>query len=483
MNRYIENILKRIGICSVFMWTFLVPILSSGQKNIKANPYAVQISTQGAFVSCNTEIVTLSKGLNSVRLQNLAKDISVSNISLKLPENTKIISIEKHFVSEPKNDPEFSKIDSMLKFTQDSLNWVLFAIERNKQLVEILRSNQKIEVSDKSIYVDDLDELLNYYKLKYRKLERDKLNRIYHRNQLISQIDSLKTAKQRRIATLNYPFTYVDVQISSPMEQNCIIQINYSTRLASWEPKYTVWLNNNESSLELNGLLRQNTGVNWVNCQIGLSYGENELPSNQRVVNITANDKKTVNNNESVYLNALNRQELKSELLFEINPSISALTKSNVSVTGLQGVYLPKACANYITSTGLQFIDSLQSDLFSDSFQIELGLTNEITFSKELSKEKLKKAIIGSRQTVEVEWIISVINNSDKKQKINLIDILPSYNIAEVETELNLPKGAQINEKSFSYLTEIDPKERVEIKYGFKISAPKSFELTNNYYN
>ncbi|MGB0429206.1 MAG: DUF4139 domain-containing protein [Bacteroidia bacterium] len=464
-----------------------MPTFLLGQLSVNANPTSVQLTQDYAFVVNECESIQLSKGNNLVRVYNLAKDVSIADMSFKLSTGAKITSVRLITLDYPEADSEVKKIDSLISSINDSLKWVLFSIERNNYLKQILKSNSKITVSDKSIYVDDLDELLNYYKFKLRNLENEKQQRIYHRNSLVDQLKGLETAKRDRITTLNYPRTYLELQISSPMQENCTIQTHYKTQLASWQPNYSIWQKSDESFFEINAVCSQSTGVNWNNCILNLSYGsklaiENGIENAYPITSFLVDDKVSIKSDEKVAIYNIYNQGVEVKSRFEIMPSKFSLPQNITQISGFSGLFLPKGNITYISQTGFQKLDSTSSSLFDDSLVILIGNTDEIKYSKSLSKEKLKKAIIGNRQSAEIEWSIQISNNTNKNQQIQLIDILPESKNANIEIEFKLPKGAKSQGNKLIYNTMLESAETITVKYGFTISAPKSIEL-KNYYN
>lgn len=484
LNRYLVNPPK--GIFAAF--PILIWVLSFGtakaQIETEAKVKAVSLMPSAAFISCHTSAVNLTKGYNQIDVGNVAKDLRLANLSFQQIKGAEITSIEIIKKGSVKKDNRIIEIDSLLQIANDSLDWVEFSIKRNDQLSYILYKNSEIEVSDKSIYVDDLDELLIYYKQKLRKLEAEKRKLNYHKNLLVYQIDSLKTAKENRIATLGLPSTYIRMHISSSMASSTTINFNYSTSLANWWPNYTIKVSEDNSSIQVGAVCYQNTGVDWESTNLSLSYGQasdkNMASSLVKFSNIGGYN---VKSDDTLYINSVLNQEINTFESFLCKPSQSPLVSKLLALNGLDGLFLPKGQLQLISNSGQIHFDSLSSDLFSDSTFYDLGYTNEIYFNRTLSKEKLRKSILGNKKTAEIEWTITFENKSNKVQTILIEDFLPSASKNEIEIDLNLPRSSKSYDDTFIYSFELEPGEKEEIKYGFNISAPKAIELKDYYKN
>ncbi|MFY0675211.1 MAG: DUF4139 domain-containing protein [Bacteroidia bacterium] len=457
--------------------------IAHAQIKTEAKVQAVSLNPSWAFLSCTTPTFIIKPGQNQIDIGNIAKDVKVSSLSFSKIENGNITSIkvlEKRTISD---DSKIRTIDSLTNLALDSLDWVEFSLLKNEQLRRLLIKNGDIEVSDKSIYVDDLDELLTYFNQKLRKLEAEKRKLDYHRNSLIYQIDSLKTAKEKRIATLEVRSKYVRVNISSTMESSTSLNFHYVTNLAGWYPCYSTTVGDKVSKMSIDAFCHQNTGVYWKSVMLNLSYGQSKKNMSSSLVQFSSNALVDLNSSDTVKINSILEQNIETTEIFYCKPSSYPLLSKQMTIAGLDGLYLPKGLLTLESNTGYLYFDSLQSTLFSDSVIYNLGYSNEVVFKRDLSKEKLRKSMLGNKQTAEIEWVVNFENKSNKSQTILIEDFLPSVIKNEIEIDLNLPRGTKINDDTFTYFFEIEPQERKEIKYGFIISAPKTIELNDYYKN
>jgi hypothetical protein len=484
LNRCLVNARKGIFVVfPILIWVFSFST-AMAQIETEAKVKAVSLMPNAAFLTCETSSIALVKGQNQIDIRNISRDVKLANLSFRQMSGAEITSVEIRKRGAYQNDQIIKRIDSLQKIANDSLNWVEFTLKRNEQLSHILYKNSEIEVSDKSIYVDDLDELLIYYKQKLRKLEVEKRKLNYHKNLLVYQIDSLQTAKEKRIATLGLPSTYLRLNISSSMTSSANINFNYTTGLSGWQPNYTILVGEEQSSLQIGAVCYQSTGVNWESTALSLSYGQAEDKNMESsLVQFSSIGDININSNDTIFINSILSQEIETFESFICKPSQSPLALKTVAINGLDGLYLPLGQLKLVSKSGQVHFDSLSSHLFSDSTTYNLGYSNDIIFNRTLSKEKLRKSILGKKKTAEIEWSISFENTSNKVQTILIEDFLPSASKNEVEIDLNLPRGAKTYDDTFTYSFELEPGEKEEIVYGFLISAPKSFDLKDYYKN
>lgn len=452
---------------------------STSQSKIKN----VSIYQNSALIVADTEPISFTKGFNSITISGITQGVDQNSLSLKCDPTLKVLkTIVIVDVLPIGKDKIIAGFDKEIASLQDSLKWVEFALKRNEILKKTVYDNREIEVSDRSIYVDDLDELLVFLKLKLRNLENEKEKRVYHRNTLNYQIDSLKTAKQNRIATLGYPKASITAQISAENDIKTPLQLFYKTEKADWTPKYIIALDQEKSTLNFRADVAQSSGLNWTDVNTALVYGENG-DMNRPCVTMNINKNVSISNGDSAINIDVRKFDIECKQIFKVNPSKKSFALLEYQVTGLRGEYLPQGPVTFISSTGQQHFDTLESTLFHDSVSYQFGYVNDITFERTLSKEKLSRALIGNKHSVEVEWTLNVINNSSEDQLIEITDFLPNNKENIIGLELNLPKNAITTDNEFSFSDKLKPGEEKDYTYGFKITAPKGENLNDYYEN
>lgn len=470
---------KCLVLCGLF---FLNVLFVQAQTRYNSKITKAYLFNDGAYLQSVAADVEVTTGLNEIIITGLPLNVKKSSINLALSNvNVRIVDLEIITDSTGfKNDKVVQRIERELRSANDSMRGIQFSESRLQFLNKTLLANNQIEVSDKSIYVDDLDELLIYYRNKLRELNNEK-ERIKHHKKLISrQIDSLNTAKHKRITTLGYPSTYLNIEISSQINTTVPVRIFYQSPLANWQPEYTISGGAEDASLSMTALIQQNTGFQWQQVDISLGYGSiSKKLTNAYQPNTTLqlSQVERVESNQPKRIFDVMKIPLSVKQFYLCQPNDNNLSQLNYVFGGLMGEYLPQGKLTIISNNYSQVFDTLQSALFLDSLSYSLGYTNEVTCVKTLSKEKLKKSLIGGKNTQILEWTISISNNTNAPQKVVLADMLPTFDGEEIQYEFNLPKGASHNNSNISYTATLQGGETTEITYGFQITAPKGASI------
>lgn len=442
--------------------------------------------------------VFIKKGIQELVLDGFGNSIDPKSIRSKIDgEHSRIVSIRIDSVNHHRANETFNKLEGAISILQDTLISIEQSLKRLEYLEEVLKHNRQITVSDKSIYVDDLDELLDYYRNKRRLFDNEKQYLEHHRKSVSHQIDSLETAKNAVATTLgiNRPLLYV--QIAAENDEEIGMEFWYDVSEVSWRPSYSVSLVDSEvGEVAMSSHLKQSTGVDWQGIQLSLSYGEQFIARNQYRTNKTTNGI-TVSNpfsvvrvdqpislkhGETTFLNGVAQFPVKYDITHYCIPEQSNLAVENIKFTRLSGVYLPKGAAVIEGGERVQISDTLENTFFDDSLVYSMGFTSDILVTKQLEKEKFKKSIIGNKQSISVSWRLEMKNERSEDVWVTILDRLPSTKKTSVVIENDLPKGAVLVQGALSYTVKLKANETTEVSYGFQINTPKG-ETIKDYYN
>lgn len=457
---------------------------AQGQIYTTANPYRIELTTQGAHVLAETPAIALAKGENRVVVMGLSSDTRLDQVQYFLGEAVSVVRAELindstlHF-----NDLELKEIGQDLLEAQDSLRGVLFTESQIAYLKTILDQNKRIEVSDKSIYIDDLDELLTFYKRRLRSLQRDLNTAKLHKKRLIHQIDSLKKAKRRRLTTLAPPVHGVGLNLVADFDMEQTVRIAFFTHMAKWTPQYALVTDNENANLEVNASIEQNTGVNWKQVELHLSYNQTgdwkQANGGRHSVTYPVKHPIQLGNGQSLFIPNVSNYQVDTRQVYLCDPTLSHMSQPFVDVKGLSGVFLPTGMITIKTATNGQVMDSFTSGIFQDSMSFALPLTHDVASTKFLVKEKLSNSLVGNKVSSKVEWTATVTNSTPMAQTIVFRDRIPFASAnPNVLIEYNLPKGGTQFNGYFEQTLQLEANESIELNYGFQITAPKGTNLT-----
>ena len=437
-----------------------------------------------AIITAQSEPVKLKKGINGLLFRGIASSAETSSIRINAGESTRVLGYKWVTDSSHLQDDQVVRLNAELQVKNDSLQSAQRAEQRLLYARKVLNENIQIDVSDKSIYIDDLDELVIYYKNALRRWDKEYIELKHHKKRINHQLDSLETSKRRRVATLRALNTGLFVQISAQLEVERTVDFSYQTKSAFWEPTYFVSLTDQgNASIEMSASIQQQTGLNWKQIDLSLEFGNTNKTTLNKVFSanyLTTNYKVNVPNGETTFIFDLKSIDCSYEVFNLLNPNVSAHPFISLQLSNLSGYTLPRGIVTIKTPSGYQSTDTLASVLTSDSLVFSIGIDNEILCTKSISKEKLTKSIVGNKQTLNVEWNAQLTNNSGQQQVVTYADYLPA-NIEGATVESSLPKGSITADGKFSYAISLEPGETKTISYKFKIAAPKGVDI-NDYY-
>lgn len=497
------------------MFWFLVPLCYGSldlhaQQNPQFNSYVdkVRLFEKWAVVETHTAPFQLQEGLNSLEVVGLSNDVELSSIQISPSRNVEVLNVRLGLDSVSiLNYKLYKRLTDSLKILTDSLNRRNEALKRHYFLKRTLEVNNDIRVSDRSIYIDDLDELLHFYNAKLAEMDRKELRLISQVASLSHQIESISTAKKELITTLGYPRASVHVLLRARESKSDSLRLNYVTHKASWSPVYSLQLNSNQETTEISHWANvvQRTGFDWKNVE--LSFHAAVSPGDKFLQN-TDIDKvlerapiigelsgrdfsgKRVKVIHGFSLNSGNEQliRLKEEnypsgLFRYYYPALSNDVYAFAYVKGLAGDVLPYGPVSLNRDGVYVGTDSLKSEVFDDSLTFNFGPVRDLEIHRELEKDKLRKSILKSVVKQEVEFKLKIENKSGIPQEFILVDKIPTGILEDVEIDYNLPRGSEINReaKFFSAIIKVPEGETIEIQYGFQVKYPKELVIRNIY--
>lgn len=438
----------------------------------------------GALITAQSRPITLKKGVSGILFKGIASSAPESSIRINVGESVRVLSYKWVTDSNLIQDEDLRRINAEIAVQKDSLRSANRAERRLLYAKGVLDANRQIDVSDKSIYIDDLDELVTYYKSALRAWDNEFMQLKHHKKALNHQIDSLETAKSSLMTTLESINTALYVQLSAQTEVKRTLDFTYEIETAHWEPDYFISLNGDgEASLAMSARVHQSTGFDWNDIALSFEFGEDSEGADGATYSanfMKASQVTNVPQHVETYIFDLKKLNCTYQMASIANPNTSAHPYNSVLLSNLSGFSLPKGKVTLKTVSGFQKTDTLSSSIDQDSNWFSLGLDNGVLCTKSISKEKLSKSIVGSKQTLSLEWEAVLVNNSSRTQNITYTDYLPIAGEG-VLIENDLPKGSQSSTSQFSYNVVLEPGASETISYKFRIEAPKGTNI-NNYY-
>ncbi len=261
---------------TALIFALMISILSMHAKEITKEVKVTQATVylKGAKVTASTQI-TLSRGKNYVRLENLPRDLNPNTISIQLPGTVDMMSIvpemQKHKPYEA--DAEELRLQDEIKKNNRQLELYNIQIRTLQSEKGIIESNKQIVTHEKMTNVEQLEKLTAFYAKKVLEIENsiftlnEKRQEFVDKNKEISD----KIVKRRPAnKVLGYD---VVLELDTKTDQAIEITISYLVENAGWVPSYDIRAKSEKKAVEINykGKIYQNTGQEWNNIKLSVS--------------------------------------------------------------------------------------------------------------------------------------------------------------------------------------------------------------------
>lgn len=263
----------------ILLITALALQVASYAQNAKAATLPVTDVTvfmSGAQVT-HSDIVSLKAGENQIRITDLTANLDPNSIQVEGNSNYLIISVRHQldYTLQPTSNPKAKQIlDSLddLRFKQKELSGLKGVYERERAL---LNENMNIKGQNAALLVDDLEEMANFYRerfkvIQYKMLELE--DQEADNNQLIS---SLQQRLGQMNARKNSNPSEVLITIQANKEGKFPLKMSYLAFQAGWIPMYDLRAEDINSNIDFQYRARvfQSTGNDWNDVNLTISTG------------------------------------------------------------------------------------------------------------------------------------------------------------------------------------------------------------------
>lgn len=263
----------------ILLITALALQVASYAQNAKAATLPVTDVTvfmSGAQVT-HSDIVSLKAGENQIRITDLTANLDPNSIQVEGNSNYLIISVRHQldYTLQPTSNPKAKQIlDSLddLRFKQKELSGLKGVYERERAL---LNENMNIKGQNAALLVDDLEEMANFYRerfkvIQYKMLELE--DQEADNNQLIS---SLQQRLNQMNARKNSNPSEVLITLQATKEGKFPLKVSYLAYQAGWIPMYDLRAEDINSNIDFQYRARvfQSTGNDWNDVNLTISTG------------------------------------------------------------------------------------------------------------------------------------------------------------------------------------------------------------------
>jgi uncharacterized protein (TIGR02231 family) len=241
-------------------------------KEVVVNQATVYL--KGAKVTASAQ-VSLVRGKNFVRLENLPRDLNPNTISISLPKSVDMMSILPEFqTAKPfeADAEELRLLDEIKKNNRqvELLNLQIKTLSAEKAIID---NNKQIVTHEKMTNVEQLEKLTAFYAKKVLEIENALFGLNEKRQELLDKNRDINEKIQKR-RPVNRVLGYdVVLELDTKTDQAAEITISYLVENAGWIPSYDIRAKSDKKAVEINykGKIYQNTGQEWNNIKLSVS--------------------------------------------------------------------------------------------------------------------------------------------------------------------------------------------------------------------
>lgn len=509
--------------------------MSFGQnaKSIDPKITDVTVFLNGAQVTHSGD-VSMKAGENQLKIGYLPLQLDPNSIQVEGGNGYMIVSV-RHQVNYLQNTGG----NAEWKAIKDSLDFYTFQAQeiaglKNVVLQEkqLLEANREMKGSNAVLVADDLMEMANFFKerfkqIEYRWLELMEQSRVNQEN--IQRMQNQMSSLNQRSGSNPSEILFT---IRADKDGKFPLKLSYFTQNAGWYPNYDLRAEDINSPIELvyRAKVFQSTGNDWKGVNLTISTGnpivggqiptlypwylypyqiqevaimyqgiENATPSvmfNNNSIKEKREDM-TMANFTQVSNNTVNT-EFKINLPYDVpsdnQPYDVIMQKENVKgvfdyvtipkldndaflrarlTDWMQYSLIPGESNIYFKGTfvGKGFIDPAQA---IDTLTVSLGRDRAIQVKREQIKEYSKTSLFGNKQKTTKAFEITVTNTKKQAITIEIEDQLPISQNEEIEVEVEETSGASIGfNQELSWKLTLQPGETVKKVIRFNVKYPK----------
>lgn len=235
---------------------------------------------KGAKVVAITKI-TLVKGKNFIRLENLPREMNPNTISITVPKTIDLMSVSPELQTAKPYKAEFEDLRLLEQIKKNNRQIEVYNLQINMLTANKSKRNKKPTKKlhrklrrTKSSDVERLEKLTAQYAKKAMVID-NALNSLNEKKQeLTNQNKALndQLAQGRSVSTKPLGYDVV-LELDSKSDQSVELSLSYLVEQAGWIPSYSIYAKTDKKAVEIkyNGKIYQNTGQEWNNIKLSIS--------------------------------------------------------------------------------------------------------------------------------------------------------------------------------------------------------------------
>lgn len=514
----------------------------SGQKETKhlisSEVNAATIYLSGAELNRTAQIV-LKRGNNLLVFKGLSPYVNTKSIRVSGDVDLSILSIstKTNYLTKKKELPVIERLKDSLQIIENEFR--LNNDEKSAYIAEkeMIMANKSIGGNNNGVPISELKQSADFFRERMMDINK-RIAKLDHRNQ---KLKVLSTKYKNELKEVNsrssYTETDVLVLLSSDIERNSKIDLQYLVANAGWVPGYDIKAADLSKPIELvyKAKVFNNTAIAWDNIALKLSIADPSLSISKPILkpwyldyytayntrskkgmgymqNMIVEDAKGEEEKSRVFESTITEEnydeldipDLNTEFEIKSKYSIPADDKPYVveieehtlpaifehfAVTKMdKGVFL---LAKIIGWEDLNLVDGYANVYFKgtylgesvirtrnvkDTLDLSLGRDEKVLVTRSKLKDYCSKQLIGSKLKETLAFELVAKNNRKTPVDIDIYDQIPISKNSEIEVKVLDVSQGEYNSVTgeVKWRYKLNPGESRKMKLSFSIKYPKN---------
>ena len=450
----------------IFLLLSFLSTFSFKAQNLKENIIKSEVKSAVVFLKNaqinREEIVSLSKGENTLKFINLSPFIDRKSIQVKA-KNIEIqaINFQKDFLKPLKKNSKLKNFEAELLSIEQLVSSKNVDLEIVKEEISFLKSNKTIG-GNQTLTATTFKDAANYYGNKIKNLKTTEFKLKKEILKLEHKISTLKKQINEVAPKINFGSGEIVIRLKSNSIKKIKFILSYNVSNVGWYPSYDVRVKNIKSPLELiyKANLYQNSKVNWKDVTLSFSSGN---PSKSNKVKEVIPYFIGYGTNPPNYNNQINTVNGKvTDEFGEVLPSASVLIKGTTigTTTDFDGNFsleIPQSNKNErliicylgyktqessVNSNSVNVVLEQSSNSLDEIVVIGYGTKRK---GSNKNKRSISSALSGKSAGIAIRGVSSI-----KEEKISTINTKQIVNQTTVNFKVVKPYSISSSNKNFS---------------------------------
>ncbi|MGL4346927.1 MAG: DUF4139 domain-containing protein [Chitinophagaceae bacterium] len=496
------------------------------QKEVPSNIEKVTVYLNGAQIT-RVAKVELNAGKNILLFKGLPSVLNKKNLQAMATGGDDVlllgVTTTLNYINRQQNSPEIIALEKKRNQLKDTTL-------RNQKMIDVLveeksmiLDNKSIKGNNNGVVLNDLKQIADFFKDRLTSIELKILS--YQKKQKMLKNILQDIDKQLKLYTTQQPTNEVEVILNSKKKINTQITLQYIVSDVAWSPTYDIRIHNISDPLQLiyKAQVQQNTGEDWNNVLLTFSTANptisnvqpalnpeyvnfnsprplldqasymkvnqevsHERLANYQIASVNPNNENEINmsikvdipysipSNNKIYDISMIQYKIPTTYKYSCIPKLADYAYLIANIPNSSDYRLLKGEAN-IFFKNMFYGNTHLNNSISDTMHLSVGRDNEIIIERKELKNFNDKKLIGSTQSQQKVYEITIRNNKKIDINITVEDQYPISQKGDIKVfDLHIPNATEDNTTGkIIWNLQLKPNTTQTIQWGYTLKFPK----------